>query len=126
LSWLISIVASFLGILGALTLISPLVKELGKPNIWKSIDESRRSFILLCTAIVVGGLSGTWLNYKSNKKKILITILYDLEVKLVQMEGLIFSALADTTPFKSIKLLDKFLGYLDKYQGQIKAILKNS
>lgn len=104
-------------------MLSQFVKELKYPKKWVSIDESRRAFIVLTVSIILGTISGSWLYCKSKKRKQFILILYDLEVKLVQMEGLIFSALSGTSTLKSLKLLDKFLGYLDKYKMQIEGLL---
>jgi hypothetical protein len=107
LDWVFIVVASFLGVLGVLTLLSQLGKEIKHPKQWLAINESRRAFIVLMSSIVIGSLSGNWLYNKSQKKKIIVKILFNLEVKLFQMEGLIISALSDTTPFKSLQLLNK-------------------
>ena len=123
MDWIIIVVAYFLGILGALTMISQVIIELQTPKKWRALRESRRSFIVLLTSTIGGIIAGTWAFWKSQEKKRQRKLLYDLEVKLRQLEGLVYSALSDTTPLRSLKLLEQLIGYLGSYSKKVKGVL---
>jgi len=78
-----------------------LLEKIKKPHKWVDYDPSRRSTIILLTSFILGFGFGIGITYRNKQKKNLLRVLYDLEVKLLQLEGLVFTAI-------TIKSIDFF------------------
>jgi hypothetical protein len=115
----LTIVTCFLGVLGALVLLSQILVELKWPSMWKKTDQSRRSFLILLVSTFSGIVFGAFISHKRSTSTKVLDILYDLEIKLIQEEGLVLSALSGDTDRFVGGVLELRLEYLNRYKDEI-------
>lgn len=123
MDYLVAISAGFLAVLGAATLLGDILVKAKWPSRWSTkFSEERRSFLVLLFALALGSAAGAFAAFTRNRRKDALFTLFDLEVKLTQLEGLVHNALASVQK-GDLSLLEAFRTYLNKYGSQIAQLL---
>ncbi len=125
MSLLVSIASTFLAVLGAMTLIESISTKIDRPRLYLKLSQAKRSLIALIASVILGGAIGILSWTQSQRTKHVLYRLLDLDVKAVQLEGLVNTALAARSTTMSTDSHDLLVPYLLKYGEQITAILSD-
>jgi len=115
MGWIVAIAATMFAVLGVLTLLDDWSEKSGRPRGWVKQDRERRSFLILLVAAVLGTAVGGWSSIRGSGRRKALYLLFDLEVILVQIEGLLNSAIAMGQSPTSLHALESLVAYLGLY-----------
>jgi hypothetical protein len=118
-----AIVTAILAVLGVLTLISQLLVGVKWPPMWSERKESRRWFFILLAAVVSGSISGVLTYRRKDKSGKLLSQLFNLEIKLIQLEGLVLTAISVTPCELLAKATQERIHYIKKYRTDVSELL---
>src|SRR5687767_15088282 len=113
MSFLKSLVVLFLAFLGGVKLVDEIAERINRPARWVSLDRSRRSFFMLAISIIGGATAsiGGW--FRSKRDKVSRQLLVQLDVRLLQLDGLVATALGaerEKIPYAAMAKVMEYIG----------------
>jgi hypothetical protein len=121
---LLSICGAIIASLGVFTLLNDWSEDSKKPANWANKDKDRRSFIILFFSVVSGSIIGSYTWFKNNKNNKIIYLLYDIEVILTQLEGLLNIVIAQGNLKYAITPITILVGKIGEYGFKARESLK--
>jgi len=121
--WLVAIVGGFLGALGVSTILDQILEKMGRPKVWVGAAQSRRQFFVLMVSAIAGCIGGVFLERQDLQNKERRKKLEDLEFKLQQLDGLMYSALGANDEGIPPQVTVDLQSYLRKYTVQIDELI---
>ena len=88
-----TVITTIFAVLGVFAVLDGWAEKTKKPKKWIRINKERRSFLVLFASTIVGIFIGSFRWYERRKDKEILENLYDLEVLLAQLSGLVNSAI---------------------------------
>ncbi|HZE70172.1 MAG TPA: hypothetical protein VE135_11690 [Pyrinomonadaceae bacterium] len=112
---LIGIVATALAALGIFSLMDEMAGKVKAPKSWTKIAQSRRSFLGLLISTLSGVIVGSWSWYANRIAKQELHLLFEVEVLLAQLEGLINVSIAQGSALKALQSIKVLVGKIGEY-----------
>lgn len=117
-----SIIVTTLVIRGVLALLDWWIERAG-PNRNGSHSKTRRSFMRLIVSLVGGAVIGSYVWYRSKTVKQDLQLLFELELLLAQLDGLVNAAIAQGDATKILPSIEVLVEKLGKYGDRTHPIL---
>lgn len=115
--------STFFALLGVLTALDEWAQHAKRPRKWASVDRQRRAILTLSVSAVWGLVGGTFAWFKSRQAARVRDLLFDLEVLLAQLDGLVSSALVQGNVHTSLGPIQLLVGLIGKYGFKAASIL---
>ena len=112
---IIAIGSAFFALLGVLTALDEWAQHAKRPRKWIALDRQRRAFLTLSISAVWGFIGGSFLWFTERGAARVRDLLFDLEVLLAQLDGLVASALVQGNVRTSLEPMQVLVGLIGKY-----------
>jgi hypothetical protein len=115
LKYLIAIVTVFFAAFGALSLLNEWSEKSHRPVKWAGLSAQRRSFLIMMSSFIAGISYGSWSWYDKSRQETSLSLLFELEVLLSQLEGLVNVCIAQRDIRQSIGPMTVLVDRIGKY-----------
>jgi len=112
---LLGIVATALAALGVFALLDEWAEKANSPKRWTNLQRERRSFLGLLVSISAGVLVGTRSWYQTRRAKQDLHLLFELELLLAQLDGLVNVAIAQGNAREALPSMKLLVGKVGEY-----------
>ena len=120
---MVAIGSAFFALLGVLTVLDEWAQHAKRPRKWIGLDRQRRAFFSLSFAAVWGLIGGPFFWFAARGAARVRDLLFDLEVLLAQLDGLVASALVQGNVHNSLEPIQVLVGLIGKYGFKASNIL---
>lgn len=107
--------SAFFALLGILTALDEWAQHAKRPRRWFSLDRQRRAFITLSISALWAMIGGSFYWFNERRAARVRDLLFDLEVLLAQLDGLVASALVQGNVHNSLAPIQVLVGLIGKY-----------
>lgn len=114
----------FLSTLGVFSLLNDWSEKSSYPKRWSALETDRRSFLLLWFSIGIGFIGGTTTWFIERKNRRIIFDLYELEMLLAQLEGLVTVALVQKDVKSTLPSIKMIVSKIGEYGFKAARLLK--
>ena len=111
----IAIGAAFFAMLGILTALDEWAQHAKRPRGWTGVDRQKRAFFTLSVSTVWAFVGGPYFWFTARSDARVRDLLFDLEVLLAQLDGLVASALVQGNVRYSLKPIQVLVDLIGKY-----------
>jgi hypothetical protein len=111
----IAIGSAFFALLGVLTALDEWAQHAKKPRRWFTLDRQRRAFLTLSISALWGMIGGSFYWFTERREARVRDLLFDLEVLLAQLDGLVASALVQGNVHNSLAPIRVLVGLIGRY-----------
>ena len=112
---IVAIGSAFFALLGVLTVLDEWTQHAKRPSRWVVLDRQRRAFLVLSVSSVWALIGGSVSWFTSRRTTRVRNLLFDLEVLLAQLDGLVASALVQGNVRTSLGPIQVLVGLIGKY-----------
>jgi hypothetical protein len=112
---IIAIGSAFFALLGVLTALDEWAQHANRPRVWVKVNRQRRAFLALSVSAVWGFVGGPFFWFAARRAARIRDLLFDLEVLLAQLDGLVSSALVQGNVRHSFEPIRVLVGLIGRY-----------
>jgi hypothetical protein len=112
---IVAIGSAFFALLGMLTALDQWAEHAKRPRKWVVMDRQRRAFLALSISSLWALIGGSVSWFTSLRTTRVRNLLFDLEVLLAQLDGLVASALVQGNVRTSLESIQVLVGLIGKY-----------